>query len=86
MINCALGPAETPRSYEHGARGIKLQFVICNSECRLIYSQALPHFPFVLARMAAEGLEIKRRLMRKRAKVRGKGERVSSCLVLINGD
>jgi hypothetical protein len=27
MINCALGPAETPHPYEHGARGIKLQFV-----------------------------------------------------------
>lgn len=69
MINCALGPAETPHPYEHGARGIKLQFVICNSECRLIYSRR-SHLPFVRLD-GAEGLEIKRRLMRKREKVRG---------------
>jgi len=74
MINCALGPAETPHPYEYGARGIKLQFVICNSECRLIYSRR-SHLPFARSN-GTEGLEIKRRLMRKREGARRKGASV----------
>jgi len=74
MINCALGPAEMPHPYEHGAWGIKLQFVICNSECRLIYSRR-SHLPFARSD-GAEGLEIKRRLMRKREGARRKGASV----------
>lgn len=65
MINCALGPVRT--TDRPTVRQIKLQFVICNSECRLIYS-----LPPSLSRSApvhspsAKGLEIKRSLMRKR--------------------
>lgn len=74
MINCALGPAEMPHPCEHGARGIKLQFVICNSECRLIYSRR-SHLPFTRSD-GAEGLEIKRRLMRKCEGARREGASV----------
>ena len=55
-------------------RGIKLQFVICNSECRLIYSRR-SHLPFARSN-GTEGLEIKRRLMRKREGARRKGASV----------
>lgn len=79
MINCALGPAETPHPCEHGARGIKLQFVICNSECRLIYSRR-SYIPSVRSG-GAEGLEIKRRLMRKREGARSEGARGASAVL-----